>query len=46
MNSIGWAIFLGMLILIVPLLPFLAVLWAVGKLLDVLAAQRGADEGR
>ena len=34
MNTIGWAIFLGMLALLIPLLPFILVIWLVGKLLD------------
>ena len=36
MNTIGWAIFVGLLILLVPLLPFLVVLWVVSKLLDAI----------
>ena len=34
MNAIGWAIFLGMLAIIIPLLPFIFILWLVGKVLD------------
>ena len=36
MNTIGWAIFLGLVILLVPLLPFLVVVWVVNKLLDAI----------
>ena len=36
MNTIGWALFLGVVILLVPLLPFLVVLWVVSKLLDAI----------
>ena len=36
MNTIGWAIFLGLVILLVPLLPFLAVVWVVNRVLDVI----------
>jgi len=41
MDAIGWGVFLGMVILLVPLLPFLVVLWAFTKALDYLASQRG-----
>ena len=36
MNTIGWALFLGVVILLVPLLPFLVVLWVVSKVLDAI----------
>ncbi|WP_459193673.1 DUF7535 family protein [Halosimplex sp. J119] len=41
MDSIGWALFLGLVILLVPLLPFLIVGWLFTKVLDFLAGQRG-----
>ena len=34
MSTIGWALFLGTVILLVPLLPFLVVVWLIGELLD------------
>ena len=34
MNTIGWAMFLGLVILLVPLLPFILVVWLVSKVLD------------
>lgn len=34
MTVIGIAYFLGLLVLLVPLLPFLAIIWLVGKVLD------------
>lgn len=34
MDVIGWGIFLGLVVLLVPLLPFLVILWVVGKVLD------------
>jgi len=43
MNTIGWSMFLGLLILLVPLLPFLVIGFAVVKLLDALAGRR-SDE--
>ena len=33
MNVIGWAYFLGLLILLIPLLPFFAVVWVASRLL-------------
>ena len=39
MNVIGWTYFLGLLVLLVPLLPFLVILWAIGKLLDRTAGR-------
>lgn len=34
MDIVGWGTFLGLLILLVPLLPFMVILWALTKLLD------------
>jgi len=34
MNLIGWGYFLGLLVLLVPLLPFIVILWVLTKLLD------------
>lgn len=36
MNLIGWSLFLGLVVLLVPLLPFLIVIWLVGKVLDAV----------
>jgi len=36
MDAIGWTIFLGMLILLVPLLPFLFLVWLITKVLDAV----------
>lgn len=41
MAVIGWAYFLGLLVVLLPLLPFAIVLWLVGRLLDAIA---GAGE--
>ncbi|ELZ29471.1 hypothetical protein C475_02443 [Halosimplex carlsbadense 2-9-1] len=41
MDSIGWALFLGLVVLLVPLLPFIAIVWGLSKALDFLARQRG-----
>lgn len=32
MDVIGWAIFFGLLVLVIPLLPFIVVLWVVDRL--------------
>jgi len=37
MNVIGWLIFFGLLVVILPVLPFLAVLGLAGKLRDALS---------
>jgi hypothetical protein len=41
MDSIGWAVFLGLVILLIPMLPFLAVVWVLSKAIDFLVRQRG-----
>ncbi|AXG06165.1 hypothetical protein DU500_06745 [Haloplanus rubicundus] len=37
MDAIGWTIFLGMLILFLPLLPVILLVWAITKVLDAVA---------
>ena len=37
MDAIGWTIFLGMIILFVPLLPFILLVWVITKVLDAVA---------
>ena len=32
MDAFGWGVFLGLVVLFVPLLPFLAIVWVVTKL--------------
>lgn len=41
MDTIGWAVFLGMVVLFLPLLPFVVLVWLLSKMLEFLAAQRG-----
>lgn len=43
MDVIGWAYFLGILVLLVPLLPFVVVLWLGEKVATVL---RGRESSR
>lgn len=43
MDSIGWAMFLGILVLLVPLLPFLVVVWILEKAVGAVANRRGGD---
>jgi hypothetical protein len=40
MDAIGWTIFLGMIILFVPLLPFILLVWVITKVLDAVAPTR------
>jgi hypothetical protein len=40
MDAIGWTIFLGMVILFVPLLPFILLVWVITKVLDSVAPTR------
>lgn len=32
MDAIGWGIFLGMVILLIPLLPFMIIVWVIAQL--------------
>lgn len=41
MDSIGWAIFLGVLVLFVPLLPFFVVVWVLERGISRLMGSRG-----
>lgn len=34
MSTIGWGIFLGLLVLLVPLLPFILLAWVLGRILE------------
>jgi hypothetical protein len=43
MDGIGWSIFLGILVLLVPLLPFFLIVWLLEKLIDVVAGRRGTS---
>ncbi|MFC7018248.1 MULTISPECIES: DUF7535 family protein [Haloarcula] len=36
MDVIGWGIFLGLVLLLVPLLPFIIVVWLISKLVEAL----------
>jgi hypothetical protein len=40
MDAIGWTVFLGMVILFVPLLPFILLVWVITKVLDAVAPTR------
>ncbi|WP_254536724.1 DUF7535 family protein [Halomarina litorea] len=43
MDAIGWGLFLGLVVLLVPLLPFIVIVWAVSKVAEWVA-RRGARE--
>ncbi|MFD1513099.1 DUF7535 family protein [Halomarina rubra] len=34
MDVVGWSLFLGLVILLVPLLPFIVIVWLVSKLAE------------
>lgn len=36
MNLVGWGLLLGVVLILVPLLPFIIVVWAVRKVLDIV----------
>ncbi|WP_276273796.1 DUF7535 family protein [Haloarcula litorea] len=36
MDAIGWSLFLGLLILLVPLLPFILIAWALARVGELL----------
>ncbi|MFC6863119.1 hypothetical protein ACFQGE_06545 [Halomicroarcula sp. GCM10025817] len=36
MDIIGWGIFLGLLVLLVPLLPFIIIVWVISKVVEAL----------
>jgi hypothetical protein len=42
MDIFGWTIFLGVLFLLLPLLPFILIVWVITKVLDALVGT--ADE--
>ena len=44
MNVIGLAYFLGILVLLVPLLPFIVLVWLISKLIELVAAQTGSGD--
>ncbi|WP_129114435.1 DUF7535 family protein [Halegenticoccus tardaugens] len=44
MNAIGIAYALLLVILIVPLLPFMIIVWLLGKLFDAVSGRRGGEE--
>jgi hypothetical protein len=39
MNALGWSLFVGILILLVPFLPLILAVWAISKLLDALSGE-------
>lgn len=41
MDVIGWMIFLGLIVLLIPLSPFLILIWVIGQLMNRTPRQRG-----
>lgn len=44
MNVIGYSLFLGMVILLVPLLPFVVIVWVISKLVGAVAQRAPTEE--
>ncbi|WP_396610728.1 hypothetical protein ACH9L7_10885 [Haloferax sp. S1W] len=44
MDSVGWAMFLILAVLLVPLLPFFVIAYVLSKAFGYLSEQRGAGE--
>ena len=44
MGAIGLAYFLGLLVLLVPLLPFIVVLWVISKVADAVHQRAGEEQ--
>jgi hypothetical protein len=40
MDVIGWSVFLGMVVLLLPLLPLLILVWLITRGLDALSRRR------
>ncbi|MFB6302752.1 MAG: hypothetical protein ABEH78_07830 [Haloferacaceae archaeon] len=40
MNAVGWALFLGVVFLLVPLLPIIVVVWVVSKAVGAVAKRQ------
>ncbi|WP_321168132.1 DUF7535 family protein [Halobaculum saliterrae] len=44
MNVIGWAVFLGMFVILFPLLPFVALVWGVSKVIEAFSGEAESGE--
>jgi hypothetical protein len=44
MDAVGWGILLGIVVLVLPLLPFLVAVWLLTKLIDAVVRRAGEDE--
>lgn len=44
MNAVGWAVFLGIVILALPLLPFAIAVWLISRGIDAVASLRGESD--
>ncbi|MFC3477985.1 DUF7535 family protein [Halobacterium litoreum] len=43
MTTVGWMVFLGLLAVLVPLLPFVLVVWLISKVADFVSGQVGGE---
>lgn len=39
MNIVGWSLFVGMVILLVPFLPLILAVWAISKVIDAVSGE-------
>ena len=44
MNAIGWIYFFGLVILLIPMLPFILALWVADVIARAIARRRGPRE--
>ncbi|KAB1186743.1 MULTISPECIES: hypothetical protein [Haloferax] len=44
MDSIGWVMFLILVMLFIPLLPFIAIVYVVSKVFEYVTPERGTEE--
>ena len=44
MDVVGWSMVVGLVALLLPLLPFLVVVWVLTRVVDFVAAQVGGDD--
>jgi hypothetical protein len=43
MDVVGWLLFLGIAFLLLPLLPFVAIVWAAGKVSEAIAGREDVE---
>jgi hypothetical protein len=43
MDAVGWGLLVGIVLLLVPLLPFLVVVWLLSRLIELVGARGDED---